>query len=132
MEGVCNNVLGTLTIAQLAIGLGVPYIMLISTDKAVRPTNVMGANKRLAEIILQALAQICNRTQFAIVRFSNALNSLGSVVSKFRQQIKAGGPITIIHLRMTRYFMTVPEAVQFVIQADSLATPVGNFLAGYG
>lgn len=132
VEGIRNNTIGTLTVAQIAIELGVPHFILISTDKAVRPTNVMGASKRLAEMILQALAQSASKTKFSMVRFGNVLNSSGSVVPKFRQQIKAGGPVTVTDLRMTRYFMTIPEAAQLVIQAGALATGGDVFLLDMG
>ena len=132
VEGIRNNTIGTLTVAQIAIELGVPHFILISTDKAVRPTNVMGASKRLAEMILQALAQSSTKTKFSMVRFGNVLNSSGSVVPKFRQQIKAGGPVTVTDLRMTRYFMTIPEAAQLVIQAGALATGGDVFLLDMG
>jgi FlaA1/EpsC-like NDP-sugar epimerase len=118
--------------AQIASEFEVPNFILISTDKAVRPTNVMGASKRLAEMILQALAQITPATQFAMVRFGNVLDSSGSVVPKFRQQIKDGGPITVTDLRMTRYFMTIPEAAQLVIQAGALAKGGDVFLLDMG
>ena len=132
VEGIRNNTIGTLTVAQIAIELGVPHFILISTDKAVRPTNVMGASKRLAEMILQALAQSSTKTKFSMVRFGNVLNSSGSVVPKFRQQIKDGGPVTVTDLRMTRYFMTIPEAAQLVIQAGALATGGDVFLLDMG
>jgi FlaA1/EpsC-like NDP-sugar epimerase len=132
VEGIRNNTIGTLTVAQIAIELGVPHFILISTDKAVRPTNVMGASKRLAEMILQALAQSTSKTKFSMVRFGNVLNSSGSVVPKFRQQIKDGGPVTVTDLRMTRYFMTIPEAAQLVIQAGALATGGDVFLLDMG
>ena len=132
VEGIRNNTIGTLTVAQIAIELGVPHFILISTDKAVRPTNVMGASKRLAEMILQALAQSASKTKFSMVRFGNVLNSSGSVVPKFRQQIKDGGPVTVTDLRMTRYFMTIPEAAQLVIQAGALATGGDVFLLDMG
>ena len=132
VEGVRNNAIGTLTVAKIAIELGVPSFILISTDKAVRPTNVMGASKRLAEMILQALAQISPKTKFSMVRFGNVLNSSGSVVPKFRQQIKNGGPVTVTDFRMTRYFMTIPEAAQLVIQAGTLSTGGDVFLLDMG
>lgn len=132
VEGIRNNALGTLTVAQIALELGVSHFILISTDKAVRPTNVMGASKRLAEMILQALAQLSVKTKFSMVRFGNVLNSSGSVVPKFRQQIKDGGPVTVTDFRMTRYFMTIPEAAQLVIQAGTLATGGDVFLLDMG
>ena len=132
IEGVKNNVLGTLVVAQIAGELGVPNFILISTDKAVRPTNVMGASKRIAEMILQALAQITPSTHFAMVRFGNVLDSSGSVVPKFRQQIKDGGPVTVTDFRITRYFMTIPEAAQLVIQAGALASGGEVFLLDMG
>ena len=120
-EGVNNNVMGTLTVAQAAATHGVKNFVLISTDKAVRPTNVMGASKRLAEMLLQAMAANQSKTKFSMVRFGNVLGSSGSVVPKFRQQIKDGGPITLTHPDITRYFMTIPEAAQLVIQAGAMA-----------
>ncbi len=120
-EGVRNNVFGTLNVAQLAQRHGVRDFVLISTDKAVRPTNVMGATKRLAEQILQAIATNGSSTRFSMVRFGNVLGSSGSVVPLFRKQIRAGGPITITHEDITRYFMTIPEAAQLVIQAGAMA-----------
>jgi FlaA1/EpsC-like NDP-sugar epimerase len=121
-EGVKNNVFGTLKTAKAAIDNGVQDFVLVSTDKAVRPTNIMGASKRLAEMILQALAATKVSTNFVMVRFGNVLGSSGSVVPKFRQQIKDGGPITLTHLDITRYFMTIPEAAQLVIQAGAMAS----------
>ncbi|WP_205412271.1 polysaccharide biosynthesis protein [Sphingomonas crusticola] len=121
VEGARNNVLGTLVMAQLAEQLGVARFVLVSTDKAVRPTNVMGATKRLAELILQALAADAGGTCYAIVRFGNVLGSSGSVVPLFRQQIRDGGPVTITHRDITRYFMTIPEAAQLVLQAGIMA-----------
>ncbi len=120
-EGVRNNVFGTLNVAALAEQHKVRDFVLISTDKAVRPTNIMGATKRLAEQVLQALAAKGSNTRFSMVRFGNVLGSSGSVVPLFRKQIKAGGPITITHEEITRYFMTIPEAAQLVIQAGAMA-----------
>ena len=127
VAGIKNNVLGTLRTAQAAAENGVSDFVLISTDKAVRPTNVMGASKRLAEMALQALAAAQvgvggpGGTKFSMVRFGNVLGSSGSVVPKFRQQIREGGPITLTHPEVTRYFMTIPEAAQLVIQAGAMA-----------
>ena len=132
VEGIRNNVIGTLTMSKLAMELGVPNFVLISTDKAVRPTNVMGASKRIAEMILQALASNKPQTRFSMVRFGNVLDSSGSVVPKFRQQIKDGGPVTITDLRITRFFMTIPEAAQLVIQAGAMATGGDVFLLDMG
>ncbi len=123
IEGILNNVWGTLNIVHAAIEFGVDDFVLISTDKAVRPTNVMGASKRLAELVVQALANkgpIC--TQLSIVRFGNVLGSSGSVVPLFRSQINLGGPVTITHPDVTRYFMTVEEAAQLVIQAGAISS----------
>ncbi|MDR2625073.1 MAG: polysaccharide biosynthesis protein [Zoogloeaceae bacterium] len=123
-EGLKNNVFGTLVSAQAAAAHGVADFVLISTDKAVRPTNIMGASKRLAEMVLQALAARTKKsaTCFSMVRFGNVLGSSGSVVPRFRQQIRAGGPITLTHPEITRYFMTIPEAAQLVIQAGAMAS----------
>jgi FlaA1/EpsC-like NDP-sugar epimerase len=120
-EGIKNNVFGTLRTAQAAAEDGVSDFVLISTDKAVRPTNLMGASKRLAEMVLQALAATNPGTKFSMVRFGNVLGSSGSVVPKFRQQIRDGGPITLTDPDITRYFMTIPEASQLVIQAGAMA-----------
>jgi FlaA1/EpsC-like NDP-sugar epimerase len=132
IEGVRNNVWGTRICAEVALRNGVRSFVLVSTDKAVRPTNIMGATKRLAEMILQAYAEATPltsgvqgasrvRTVFSIVRFGNVLGSSGSVVPLFREQIRAGGPITLTHSEITRYFMTIPEAAQLVIQAGAMA-----------
>lgn len=120
-EGIRNNFLGTYTLAQAAHDAKVRDFILISTDKAVRPTNVMGATKRAAEQIVQAFAAKKSSTKFSMVRFGNVLGSSGSVVPLFRQQIEMGGPITLTHSDVTRYFMTIPEAAQLVIQAGGMA-----------
>lgn len=131
-EGIKNNVLGTLRTAQAASESGVSDFVLISTDKAVRPTNIMGASKRLAEMVLQAIAATNVGTKFSMVRFGNVLGSSGSVVPKFRQQIRDGGPITLTHPEITRFFMTIPEASQLVIQASAMAKGGDVFVLDMG
>jgi FlaA1/EpsC-like NDP-sugar epimerase len=123
-EGIVNNVFGTLNMAQAAQQGGVARFVLVSTDKAVRPTNLMGASKRMAELILQALADQAGpgSTCFSMVRFGNVLGSSGSVVPMFREQLARGGPLTVTHPEVTRYFMTIPEAAQLVLQAAVMAS----------
>lgn len=145
-EGVMNNVVGTLNTAQAALQAGVANFVLISTDKAVRPTNVMGSTKRLAELTLQALSleaapvmfgdqsnvyQV-NKTRFVMVRFGNVLGSSGSVIPLFHKQIQSGGPLTVTHPKITRYFMTIPEAAQLVIQAGSMGQGGDVFVLDMG
>jgi FlaA1/EpsC-like NDP-sugar epimerase len=133
-EGLRNNVFGTLSIAIAAQQSGVNHFILVSTDKAVRPTNIMGASKRIAELVLQAMAseQREDSTCFSMVRFGNVLGSSGSVVPLFRQQINNGGPITVTHKEVTRYFMTISEAAQLVIQAGAMAFGGDVFLLDMG
>lgn len=135
-EGVRNNVLGTWVLAEQAMRHGVSDFVLISTDKAVRPTNVMGASKRLAEMVLQAMAEQVYQQRrdmrLSMVRFGNVLGSSGSVVPLFRQQIQQGGPITLTDARVTRYFMTIPEAAQLVIQAGAMASGGDVFVLDMG
>lgn len=145
-EGVLNNVIGTLSTAQAALQAGIANFVLISTDKAVRPTNVMGSTKRLAELTLQALSREpapvlfgdlsnisqVNKTRFTMVRFGNVLGSSGSVIPLFHKQIKSGGPITVTHPKITRYFMTIPEAAQLVIQAGSMGQGGDVFVLDMG
>lgn len=131
-EGVLNNVFGTLAVAKAAVAVGVDDMVLVSTDKAVRPTNVMGASKRMAELVCQALAASQRKTRFTMVRFGNVLGSSGSVVPLFRKQIENGGPITVTHPEITRYFMTIPEAAQLVIQAGGMAKGGDVFVLDMG
>lgn len=145
-EGVVNNVVGTLNTAQAALQAGVSNFVLISTDKAVRPTNVMGSTKRLSEMILQALSREAapvmfgdqsnvhqvNKTRFSMVRFGNVLGSSGSVIPLFHKQIQSGGPLTVTHPKITRYFMTIPEAAQLVIQAGSMGQGGDVFVLDMG
>lgn len=132
LEGIRNNVLGTWRTAQAAQQCGVETFVLISTDKAVRPTNTMGATKRCAELLLQALAEKSKNTRFTMVRFGNVLGSSGSVVPLFREQIRQGGPITLTHADIIRYFMTIPEAAQLVIQAGAMGEGGDVFVLDMG
>ena len=132
VEGIRNNVFGTLAITSVAKRLGVANFILISTDKAVRPTNVMGATKRIAELICQAHAREVSSTIFSMVRFGNVLGSSGSVIPRFRSQIENGGPITVTHKDITRYFMTIPEAAQLVIQAGAMGKGGDVFVLDMG
>ena len=132
-ESVKNNVFGTFFLAQSAIKYNVSNFVLISSDKAVRPTNVMGATKRLAEICVQSIFDNQNQqSKFSIVRFGNVLESSGSVIPKFKKQIKEGGPVTLTHPDVTRYFMTITEASQLVIQAGSMAEKCEVYILDMG
>ncbi len=131
-EGVLNNVFGTLTMAMAARACGVQRFVLVSTDKAVRPTNIMGATKRMAELALQAMAAQPQATLFSMVRFGNVLGSSGSVVPLFRQQLASGGPLTVTHPEVTRYFMTIPEAAQLVLQAGAMGQGGDVFVLDMG
>ena len=132
IEGVRNNVFGTYVCAKAAADAEVNTFVLISTDKAVRPTNIMGASKRMAELVLQGLAKKRNKTRFSMVRFGNVLGSSGSVVPLFKKQIREGGPITVTHPEIIRYFMTIPEAAQLVIQAGAMTKGGDVFVLDMG
>ena len=132
VEGVYNNAIGTYNVAMCAHECDVENMVLISTDKAVRPTNIMGASKRFSELILQGLNAEKTKTCFSMVRFGNVLDSAGSVVPLFRKQIKEGGPVTVTHSKVTRYFMSIPEAVQLVIQAGAMAKGGDVFVLDMG
>ena len=139
VEGLKNNLLGTFELANLSLENNVNNFVFVSTDKAVRPTNIMGVTKRLAELSLQALnyknlnlSEGSKQTKFSIVRFGNVLDSSGSVIPKFREQIKNGGPITLTHKDITRYFMTITEAAQLVIQAGAMAKGGDVFVLDMG
>ena len=131
-EGVYNNVIGTYNVAKAAFDNSVKNMILVSTDKAVRPKNVMGASKRFSELILQSFAKLKDDTCFSIVRFGNVLDSAGSVVPLFREQIRNGGPVTVTHPEVTRYFMSIPEASELVLQAGSMAKGGDVFVLDMG
>ena len=130
-EAIRNNVFGTLNLVRAADAYGVQKFIQISTDKAVNPTNIMGASKRLCEMIVQSMAQ-CSNTTFAAVRFGNVLGSNGSVIPRFREQIAKGGPVTVTHARIIRYFMTIPEAASLVLEAGAMANQNELFVLNMG
>jgi FlaA1/EpsC-like NDP-sugar epimerase len=130
--GIRNNVFGTSNVALIAAEYSVEKFVLVSTDKAVRPTNIMGATKRFAELFVQGIAELHSDTEFAIVRFGNVLGSSGSVVPLFTEQIRAGGPVTVTHPDIIRYFMTIPEAAALVIQAGSMGKQGEVFVLDMG
>jgi FlaA1/EpsC-like NDP-sugar epimerase len=132
VEGVRNNVLGTRALARAASECAVDTFVLVSSDKAVRPANVMGATKRVAEVIMQALAAERPHTRFVIVRFGNVIGSSGSVIPLFREQIARGGPVTVTHAEAERYFMTIPEAAQLVLQAGAMGSGGDVFVLDMG
>jgi FlaA1/EpsC-like NDP-sugar epimerase/ADP-ribose pyrophosphatase YjhB (NUDIX family) len=131
-EGLFNNVFGSISVLSAAASTGVSDLVLISTDKAVRPTNIMGASKRVAELVCQAYAQNFQPLRVSMVRFGNVLSSSGSVIPRFREQIQNGGPVTVTHPEITRYFMTIPEAVELVLQAGGMAQGGDVFLLEMG
>lgn len=132
VEGIQNNVFGSLILAKLSLKLSVENFTLVSTDKAVRPTNIMGATKRVTELICQSLSKEKSNTVFSMVRFGNVLGSSGSVIPRFREQIESGGPVTVTHRDINRYFMTIPEASQLVIQAGAMANGGDVFILDMG
>lgn len=132
LEGARNNVIGTQTVAAAALAAGVERFILVSTDKAVRPTNIMGATKRMAELVVQDMASRTDKTRFSMVRFGNVLGSSGSVLPLFQEQIRTGGPVTVTHKEVTRYFMTIPEAARLVLLAGAYSTGGDVFVLDMG
>ena len=132
IEGVRNNIIGTKRVVEACAWAEVDSLVVVSTDKAVRPTNLMGATKRFAELIVQAIASTNTNMKTCMVRFGNVLGSSGSVVPTFQEQIKRGGPVTVTHPEMTRYFMSIPEASQLVLQAGAMATNAEVFVLDMG